>query len=97
MRSKHTGYVVAVRDVDLAREKGETDMLKVGAVIRRDLLAAAAMEGVFLGQPLARSPASRPEPQGRPSMPRPGASGAPVLNPPGPSFPFPMPYPRPRL
>jgi hypothetical protein len=100
MQSKYTMYVVAVRDVDLAREKGETELLKVGSVIKRDLLAAAAIDGVFLGEPVARAPARggglspRRELAGRPSALSPGNSGAINLNPPGPSFPMPVPYPR---
>jgi hypothetical protein len=101
MRSKYTNYFVAVRDVDLSREKGETELLKVGAVIKRDLLAAAGMAGVFLGEPATRSPIPRPGLPGRPEMfdqpstLRPRGSGAIDLNPPGPSFPVPVPYPRP--
>jgi hypothetical protein len=100
MQSKYTLYVAAVRDVDLAREKGETELLKVGSVIKRDLLAAAAIEGVFLGEPVARAPArqgglpSRPELGGRPSPLGSANSGRIDLNPPGPSFPMPVPYPR---
>jgi hypothetical protein len=105
MRSKYRTYDVITREVDLSREQGATEPLKVGAVIKRELLAAAALEGVFLGEPgLAVS--SRPQgPQpgrrasaGLPSGPTPlrrSAPGAMDLGPPAPSFPVPVPYPRP--
>ena len=94
-----------VRDVDLAREKGETESLKVGSIIQQELLAAAAMEGVFLGGAAAGpAPAiayqawtsfrTRAGSAGRSPL-RPGLSGTIDLNPPRPSFPVPVPYPRP--
>jgi hypothetical protein len=46
VQSKYPGYYVAVRDVDLTREKGETDMLKVGSVIDRELTVAASFAGI---------------------------------------------------
>src|SRR5690242_16769928 len=49
MRTKHPAYEVTVRNVDLAREKGQTEMLKVGSVIKRELAAVAGLEGVFVG------------------------------------------------
>jgi hypothetical protein len=52
MREKHPRYVVRVLKVDLAREKGATEKLKVGSVIHRELLFAAAQAGVVLGAPL---------------------------------------------
>lgn len=101
MQSKYKGYVAAVRDVDLTRERGETEMLKVGSVVKRDLLAAAALEGVFLGHPTPpphRQWAGPPPHVRLPLWPfalAPGDSGTVNLNPPGPTFPVPMPYPRP--
>ena len=50
--AKYPAYIVLVRDVDLRREKGETEMLKVGSVIKRELMVAAAMSGVALGEGL---------------------------------------------
>ena len=49
MRTKYTAYDVTIREVDLAREQGETESLKVGSVIKRELMAAAALEGVVIG------------------------------------------------
>ena len=54
MRTKYTAYYVAIRDVDLAREHGDTDQLKVGAVVKRELMVAAALEGVVVGNGLPR-------------------------------------------
>jgi hypothetical protein len=46
VQTKYPGYYVVVRDVDLTREKGETDMLKVGSVIDRELTVAASFAGI---------------------------------------------------
>src|SRR6516165_1857113 len=35
MRTKYPGYYLAIRDVRLEDEKGETELLKVGAVVKR--------------------------------------------------------------
>ena len=48
VQKKYPGYFVAVRAVDLHREKGDTEFLKVGSVIRRDLVVAAASVGITL-------------------------------------------------
>ncbi len=45
---KYPAYFVVVRDVDLTREKGETERLKVGAVISRELVVAARAAGIVL-------------------------------------------------
>jgi hypothetical protein len=105
MRSKYRGYEVIVREVDLSREKGATELLKVGAVIKRELLAAAALQGVFVGEPgmtvTARPPSLQPGRRVSPDLlrgPAPlrrGMPGSLDLNPPAPSFPVPMPYSRP--
>jgi hypothetical protein len=105
MRTKYPTYEVIVRDVSLSQEKGATESLKVGSVIKRELLAAAALEGVFIGEPVprgfARPPRLRPGPietfdmlRRAPPI-RPGQPGSMNLNPPGASFPFPVPYPKP--
>ncbi len=52
MRTKHPNYLVVVRPVNLSRERGETDKLKVGSVIYRELMIAAAQSGVVLGAPV---------------------------------------------
>ena len=46
VQAKYPGYYVAVRDVDLTHEKGETEMLKVGSVIDRELTVAASFAGI---------------------------------------------------
>ena len=102
MQSKFPGYVAFVRDVDLAHVKGETEPLKVGAIVQEELWAAAAREGIFLN-PQARITSGRSQvPITRierrfplvPTQPL-GSSGFTNLGPPEPSFPVPMPYPRP--
>jgi hypothetical protein len=105
MRTKYPGYEVLVRSVDLAREKGQTEALKVGSVIQRELMVVASLEGVFIGDgvtrgsprtrtssPLLSGGAGRTGPQ-MTTGPRP--SRAVDLNPPSATFPVPMPYPRP--
>ena len=104
MRTSFPTYEAVVRDVDLAREKGETESLKVGSIIRQELLAAAALEGVFIGgaaggpsRSLYPRPGLPPAPEwvGRPFPPARGLPGTIDLNPPRPSYPVPVPYPRP--
>jgi hypothetical protein len=107
MRTKHPAYEVTVRDVDLAREKGQTEMLKVGSVIRRELDAVAGLEGVFVGEGVAAglghlpTPAptfgssTAPQGQFRPGPPGPRIDRSLYANPPSSGFPFPVPYPRP--
>jgi hypothetical protein len=96
---KYPAYIVLVRNVDLKREKGETEQLKVGSVIKRELMVAAAMSGVAIGEGFR----SRPGPtylgpsQGfsanrSAALPKTDRS---FLNQNPPSFPVPVPYPRP--
>ena len=97
--AKYPAYIVLVRDVDLKRAKGETEMLKVGWVIKRELMVAAAMSGVVLGGPPTINPgppdslhnlAPRANLQpGRVSSDRSFLNQNPTL------FPVPVPYPRP--
>ena len=49
-------YLALVRPVDLSREAGQTEQLKVGSIVHRELLIAAAASGVFLGQSLKIGP-----------------------------------------
>jgi hypothetical protein len=49
VQTKYPGYYVVLRDVDLKREKGETELLKVGSVIDRELIVAAGRAGIALG------------------------------------------------
>ncbi len=103
LRTRYPGYEAKLRDVVLAREKGATDQLRVGAVLNRELLAAAALEGVFLGVPIANPGGSQPSFALPASPPDRGFTPLPRLmppvrldlGPPPPSFPVPMPYPRP--
>jgi hypothetical protein len=50
-RARYPAYLVLVRAVDLTRERGESEKLKVGSVIYRELMIAAAATGIFLGAP----------------------------------------------
>ncbi len=104
MRTKYTSHYVTLREVNLADEKGKTEMLKVGAVVKRELAAAAAMEGVVVGYglpgyklPTIATTTTVPVPAGVSRTAPPGGlyGGPSYLNPPGASFPFPVPYPRP--
>lgn len=104
MRKKYPGYEVAVRDVNLESETGPNEARKVGAVIHRELLAAAAEVGVFVG-PLGNSAPSAPTYRTPDILGRMGpARVVPPYSPLGPmfdqnaaprGFPVPMPYPRP--
>ncbi len=98
MREKYPAYLLHVQKVELARERGATENLKVGSVIHRELLSAAAQAGVFLDAPMRISPGpsatqSQVSQSARPVMP--GGGDRSYLNPSGPLFPVPMPYPRP--
>jgi hypothetical protein len=100
MREKYPRYVVRVHRVDLDRERGATELLKVGSVIHRELLFAAAQSGVVLGAPMRIGPgpsaAQRPAPRANVWTEMPGAGGATYINPPTGTTPFPVPFPRPR-
>lgn len=100
MREEHPGCQVVVQDVDLAREPGPTELRKVGSVIHRELLAAAAAEGLFMGPSardvVGRAPRAlrlRPIADPGPYLPSVPMSFEPAPTPYG--FPVPMPYPRP--
>jgi len=105
LRMKYPAYDVMILEVDLTREQGETESLKVGSVIKRELLAAAALEGIVIGDTVPRLQVRTIAPRtGLPAAPgmigRPAPLGSSLrgsndLNPPGPSFPVPVPYPRP--
>jgi hypothetical protein len=105
IEKNYPAYFVVARGVDLKQERGETEQLKVGSVIKRELMVAAAMSGVFVGGggslspgpglELNRTPATAPSVG---SMNRPlGSAGIDrsYLNPPTTPFPVPVPYPRP--
>jgi len=106
-RARYPHFEVIVRDVNVARETGPNDTRKVGSVIYRELLSAAAAQGVFVGaaaRPLRPSAAlERPRFFDAPVLPRgpfPGHGYSPILpmfyqNPLPQGFPVPMPYPRP--
>lgn len=107
MRTQYPNYEVVVRDVDISRETGPTEKRKVGSVIHRELLSAAAAQGIFVGQeaPPLDLPTvpQRPRSFIAPSLPRepiPGHGYSPLLpsfnqNPLPAGFPVPVPYPRP--
>jgi hypothetical protein len=100
MREKYPRYVVRVHRVDLARERGATEKLKVGSVIHRELLMAAALSGVVLGAPLQIGPgpyaSQRQAPRTNVWTETPGAGGASSINPVTGTLPFPFSYGRPR-
>ena len=105
VKTKYPGYYVVVRDVDLKREKGETELLKVGSVIYRELPCAAGVAGIAIGSRTARPrraqssdsvrdrrtqvPTELRVSTGRPA--RPAAIEA--ISRPAPRFPVPVPFP----
>jgi hypothetical protein len=91
IRTKYPAYLVLERPVDLSRQAGATEALKVGSVIHRELLVAAAGSGVFLGEPLKIGPGPSPGPRINPSPPLGGDRS--FLNPP-PTAPYYPVYPR---
>jgi len=95
----YTGYITFVRDVDLKREKGATEMLKVGSVIKRELMVAAAISGVDFGAPLNIGPGPSFSAQNSAThvnrQTRPLPNDRNFLNVTPTPFPVPVPYPRP--
>jgi hypothetical protein len=99
VRNKHPDYILTVRNVDLRQLYGQTELLKVGSVIKNELLGAAAFAGIVLGTGPSITRVSPPSPA------RSNPIFAPRLNPLGSSganlgpnpylFPVPYPYPRP--
>ncbi len=59
IETSYPAYLVVVRGVDLKRERGETEKLKVGSVIKRELIVAAGMSGVFLDGGASLSPETK--------------------------------------
>jgi hypothetical protein len=94
-RAQYPTYLVLVRPVDLSREKGETEKLKVGSVIYRELLIAAAQAGVLPGAPLNIGPGPPVGPSRAPRIPRMPAPDRSFLNP-SPTTPSIPVYPRTR-
>jgi hypothetical protein len=109
VKTKHPGYYVVVRDVDLKREKGETEMLKVGSVIYRELIGAAGAAGITIDSGSraragavfglragSQDPGSKPAPGLNRSPGVPGRDRS-YLTPGSSMFPIPVPIPnRPR-
>ena len=95
-KAKFPAYEVYTRDVDLSRERGETDKLKIGSAIVREFLIVGDQHGYtfgpYSGPSVGRTEVVQPR-QMRPIT----RSGMPPLNPvmPSTSSPFPFPYPRP--
>ena len=56
IRARFPSHYVAMRDVDLTREKGATDLLKVGKVIDREVAIAASRAGIVIGTGRIHSP-----------------------------------------
>ncbi len=99
VEKKYPAYTAFMRNVNLAIEQGETEKLKVGAVIKRELTVAAALTGVILGSPINSSarPFESLQGLGSPATRRssPISSDRSFLNPAPIPFPVPVPYPRP--
>ncbi|MFI5454043.1 MAG: hypothetical protein ACHRXM_01190 [Isosphaerales bacterium] len=105
VRTKYPAYILSVHDVELKREVGATESLKVGSVIQRELTIAAGLAGIVVGGGFERRPGqglgmSSATPSSRTSpAPRfnrlPGSPGGDrgYLNPNPPTFPVPVPYP----
>ena len=94
MRAKHPNYLVVVRSVNLSRERGETEKLKVGSVIYRELMIAAAQAGVVLGAPVNIGPGPYAGQNQSPSVTRMPAPDRRFLNPNPTRYPVNV-YPRP--
>jgi hypothetical protein len=102
MRTEYPAYVVIVHDVDLEREHGATESLKVGSVVQRELLIAAGMAGIVVGGGLNPGLGQRPGLSATTSAPARSALrptrlpelDRSFLNPNPTSFPVPAPYPR---
>ncbi len=102
MKTKHPAYVVIVRDVDLERERGQTESLKVGSVIQRELMIAAGLAGLVPDGGLSPRPGQGPGSSATMSAPaRSALRRTPLpdgdrsyLNSNHPLFPVPVPYPR---
>jgi hypothetical protein len=99
VQTKYPAYVAFERDVRLDREQGKTESLKVGAVIKRELMVAAALSGIEIGGigQIQRAPSFSSQNQTPGPNRRPGAVSIDrsFLNPAPTSFPVPIPYPRP--
>jgi hypothetical protein len=99
VRVKYPAYIAFGRDVHLDRENGKTELLKVGAVIKRELMVAAALSGVEIGGAahINRRPSFSSQNQ-TPGLNRRTDTMSidrSFLNPAPTSFPVPIPYPRP--
>jgi hypothetical protein len=92
VRARYPAYRVYVRDVVLARQRGASEKYRIGAAIMDEFLAVGAAHGYDF-RPPAPTPATRSVATPRPSLPVGGLP--PVGGPPAPSFPVPVPYPRP--
>jgi hypothetical protein len=99
VQTNYPAYVAFGRDVYLDRVQGKTEALKVGAVIKRELMVAAALSGVVIGGPgsILHGPSysSQNRTAGLNRQPGAIANDRSFLNPASTSFPVPIPYPRP--
>jgi hypothetical protein len=99
VQTKYPAYVAFERDVRLNREKGKTESLKVGAVIKRELMVAAALSGLDIGGigQSYRAPSFSSQNQTPTLNRRSGAvsNDRSFLNTAPTPFPVPIPYPRP--
>ena len=96
MKQKFPAYEAYTRDVDLSREKGETDKLKIGSAITREFIGVGSQYGYSFGVPSAPDTVAsmRAKEPVRPLfLPTPRYSSRPEGA--TTSSPFPIPYVRP--
>jgi hypothetical protein len=94
MKKDYPGYDAYTRDIDLARERGQTDNLKIGSAILREFYLLGDRNGyTFLAPPPRLPAATRSAPM--PMLPRVGPSPPRSFEPASSPSPFPVPYPRP--
>ena len=106
VQKNYSGYLVVVRDVDLSRQVGATDLLRVGQVVKRELAVAAGRAGIVMGsgpidsRPVGigvfgRAPAVSSGGAARPSrLPGSPTVDREYLKPSPTPFPVPVPFPR---
>jgi hypothetical protein len=106
VQTKFPGYYVVKRNVDLSRETGQTELLKVGSVISRELAVAAGSAGIVIGPGRSASSSlftgAGTGPRNTGSQRGPSRRGLPgatsrdrdYLTPPATPFPIPVPFPR---
>lgn len=95
VRASYPRYEVDTRDVVLARERGDTEKLRIGSAVIREFLVLGTAHGYDFGGMTSGGavPPGVPTRPVRPLPRRPSHSTSPA----SPTGPFPIPYPRPHL